>query len=646
MNDINANPLWKKIFIALCIAISIIMPVISQQYAQNGDEDVEAAYGRDIWNYYLNGDKQALNYDNAHPNLKGLEFYGGQFDVITEGIHRLFPSWNIMDVRHFMASIFGVLLILFTGLLAFRLSNKSWLAASLSFLLLLFSPRIFGESMNNGKDIPFATGMVMGVYFLIVLLQNIGEQRSKLWKESLGLALSWAIVFGMRSAGGLLFFAYAAFIVIVWFYFNKAHRTLLFAQGAKLAKRMALFVIGAFILGFIIGLLTWPFGLQDPIGNVMVTLKELSNRDIAIRVLFEGRYLPSNEMPWYYEIKWIFITSPIIVLIAFLCFFPLVGKISRAYGKFIPLILIFCALFPLLYIIYKKSTVYDTWRHVFFVYPFFVIMAALSIVTIQSFLKAKLQWVPLAVTLLGMAPALFWTVSAHPNQYVYFNEFAGGTKGAFGYYDLDYYLTSSKQSAQWILKNVKRPPNGKKIKVLTNMEGLDNYFGKDTSWIFIKYARYYERSQHDWDYYVTYGRFVSEWQLQNGKWPPANAVFTVSAGGVPIGVVLERKNHDVFAAYNAMQKNDFATAVTLYQNYLKTDSTDEMVYMNYAIALASTGRIDEAIAAMQSALALDPHQMNFYQVLSQIYKAKGDEQNAQQTLMKGQSIMAEQQMED
>jgi hypothetical protein len=622
------------------------MPAISSNFGQTGDEDVEAIYGRDIYNYWTKGDKQALNYDQHSwgANIKGMEFYGGMFDFGTEAIHQMFPSWHIMNIRHFVSSVFGALLMIFTGLIAYRLSHKKWMVAVLGLLFILFSPRIFGESMNNGKDIPFAAGFAMGLYYLIRILQDISI-KPNLWKEALLLGLSWGIVFGMRSAGALLFVGYVGIFLVVYYVFDKRAKAQLFEHKKGLLKKLLLYCIVACVIGYVLGILTWPFGLQSPVSNLFVALKEMTHRETVLRVLFEGKYTSSNKLPWYYEFKWIILTSPIIVLLLVAAFLVLLFRAIKTYSLFAVFLLLFSAVFPILYIIYKKSNVYDTWRHVFFVYPYWVIMAALAVDMLQSFLKEKLKWVPAAVAIAGLLPTMSWTVSAHPNQYVYFNAIAGGTKGAFGYYDLDYYLVSGKQSAEWVLRNVKRPPPGQKIKVLTNMEGMDFYLGKDTSWIYTTYARYYERNEKDWDYYITYGRFVSEWQLQNGKWPPANVVYSIDAGGVPIGVVLQSKSKDAYLAHEALKKNDFNTAASLYASYIKTDTSDEMVYYNYAVALASIGKMDEAIVALKSAIALNPTRPDFYQILSQIYKAKGDNANAQEAYNRAMAIMLQQQEE-
>lgn len=634
---------WKKAFLLLSVFVLILMPLLSHQYGQNGDENVEMIYGRDIWNYYAHGNKQALDYDNPpHPlggNIQGMQYYGGMFDIITEAISQLFPSWHLVDIRHFIASLLGALLITFTGLLTFRLSGKRWDLAFWASLFLLLSPRIFGESMNNGKDIPFALGMVAGLYYLVKLLQDASEKKHS-WEATIGLALSWAVLIGTRSAGALLFVMYAGLFSVFYYISNKASYAALKAQQGAGLKKILLYLLVAFLSGCLIGLLSWPYALQSPVHNFLMALSEMSNRTVNLRVLFEGTYMQSVEMPWYYELKWILISNPVVIILLALASLVLWPKFIKKYSLFTVVILFFAAAFPLAYIVYKNSTVYDTWRHVFFVYPFWVILATLSMDTLgRMFLGEKMRFVYLVV-LLALLPVIVWNIRSHPNQYVYFNEFVGGAKGAFGNYDLDYYQSTGNQTAAWILKNAQRPKDGKKLIVLSNMDGMDTYFRNDTSWISTGYCRYYERNQRDWDYYISYGRFVSSWQLQNDKWPPANTIYEVKVpGDVPVGIIMGRKSKESTLGYAAFNKQDFAQAIVHYERFLQADQSDEMVYFYYAVSLASMGHVNEAIVALNQAISLDASRPDFYDMLAKIYHITGDKAKEQDALTKMQMSM-------
>jgi tetratricopeptide (TPR) repeat protein len=632
----NQKYIWKKVFIILSIVIVILMPLLSRDYGQSGDEWLEMEYGRDVYDYFFNDGKQALDYTNRSLQYSGMHMYGGLFDYYTEIAHRLFPSVPILTLKHFFNALFGAVMMVFTGLIARRLSKK-WSIGTLALLFIFFSPRIFGESMNNPKDIPHACGYAIAIYGLVALLQDVNK---RFWWHCLLIGIGFGVTFGIRPPGGILQACYMLFFIGLYYILNKDFKAQLQAENKKLFKKMALGVGGALLLGFIIGLSAWPYGFESPIAHTLESITGLTNRDVVLRVMFEGLYQYSNNLPWYYEFKWICISNPVVVLVGVAMFIALIIPAIRHYSLFTVILVLFCAFFPLLYMIYKNSTVYDTWRHVFFVYIFWVVAGALGWDLISTFIKnEKLKILPVAIAILGLIPAITWTVRSHPNQYVYFNEFQGGVQGAFGYYDLDYYQNTGKQAADWILKNAKRVP-GRKLIVLSNMQGFNNYFAKDSSWISYDYARYGDRHKKEWDYYVTYGRFISPEQLQANNWPPKEAVHIIAIDETPLSAILykEDKNKLGVEANKALEARDFATAVTKYTEYIKKDASDESVFVSYAIALASTGQLEPSIAALKRATEIDPADPNNFRILAQLYQFKNDMANAQNAIIRAQEL--------
>ncbi len=630
---VNEPTYWKKIFIALSALILIMMPLLSSDYGQTGDEWIQIEYGKHIYDYFFNGDKQALDYSNKSFQMSHQEYYGGLYDFPMHMIHRWIPSVDILTLRHFFNALFGALLMLFTGLLARRLSGK-WMVGVLALLFMLFSPRIFGEGMNNPKDIPYATGFIIGIYFMVAYLQDLPK---KAWRNVIGMIIGWGIAFGVRAAGGILLFGYFVIFMSAYYFLNSSFKEMLMQDKQKQLKRTALQMLVVFIGGYLIGLAFWPWGQQSPIGNPMESLSGMTNREVSIAVLFEGSYVKSVEMPWYYELKWIFISNPIIILLGTVAFIPLIMKAKGKYGLWAVALILFGALFPILYMIYKNSTVYDTWRHVFFVYPFWVIASTLAFDTITDLIKSeKMKLLPYGIAVLGLLPAIIWTVKEHPNQYVYFNELVGGIEGANGVYETEYYQNSGKQAAEWIVENAKPKPNGEETLVRSSLSDFGRYYrdGKDSTWIAGDYGKYDDRHRLNWDYYVTYPRFKSAYKLENGLWPPKNAAYVVEAGGVPLCAVLKRESNASVEAFNAFQAKDYERAAKLYDEYIKVDPEDENVYRFSAVSLVSIGRVDEAIARAEKATQLDPSRPDFFEILYHLYKAKGDAAKAQQAYNK------------
>ena len=619
---------YKYIFIALSLIISIVMLTVSSQYGQSGDEWLHIIYGQDIWDYFTKDSKQALDYTAKGLQYSHVELYGGFFEFITEGFHRLFPSIPILNLRHFFNASFGILLMIFTGLLAAKISKK-WYVGIIALLFVVFSPKIFGESMNNPKDIPFAAGFVIGIYFIISFLIDFPNK----YKTNLvGLGLGFGLTLAVRPAGGFLLLVFIGLFTAYYYLINRKNVQSYFNEDKKLLKNVFTGIIIAFLGGYILGILFWPYGLENPFTAPLESLKVMANFSVQLKTLFEGEMMYSQTPKWYYEFKWIGITSPIIVILSCILFFVFIKKAIKEYGKFNSIVLIFSFLFPLLFMIYNKSTLYDTWRHVLFVYPFIVVLAALLFNLLLTNLVKGKPYLLILIAFITLLPEIIFSFKNHPNQVVYFNQLVGGINGAFGNYETDYYQNSGKQAGEWMIKNLKGKKKGK-IKVLTNMSGAggcDKYFANDTNWIGVDYGRWRERDHTDWDYFIAYSRFISSEMLLNKKWPPANVVHTVEADGVPLCVVIERKNKEDIIAFDSLQKNNFAFAAEKYANNLKLDQSNENIWYFYAISLANIGKFQDAIMAINKAIEIDPNSTpEWYQIASKLYAQIGDNQNAQ-----------------
>ncbi|MEO6832545.1 MAG: phospholipid carrier-dependent glycosyltransferase, partial [Chitinophagaceae bacterium] len=313
---------WRIVFIAISIIIAILLPILSKSYGQTGDEWLQMLYGRDIWDYFFNGDTQAMGYDKLLPRYHGMEaqfrgqeLYGGLFDFGTEILHRWFPSIPHLIIRHACNALTNVVLMISTGLIARRLSGR-WSVGVLALVLVIFSPRIFGEGMNNPKDIPFAAGFALAVYAVLAFLQD-GAKRK--WVHAVLLTLGFGLAFGVRAAGGLLFFAYLVAMLVLWLFFQKDAKTGWWSDK-KVRSNLTIVVIASLVAGYVIGLLAWPWGLDSPISHPIASLEGMTNRATKIHTLFEGTYQWNFAMPWYYELKWMLISNPISVVFGMILF--------------------------------------------------------------------------------------------------------------------------------------------------------------------------------------------------------------------------------------------------------------------------------------------------------------------------------------
>src|SRR5262249_54367797 len=99
----------------------------------------------------------------------------------------------------------------------------------------------------------------------------------------------------------------------------------------------------------------------------------------------------------------------------------------------------FAVLFPIAYVIWRRSILYDGIRHLLFVLP---VLVALAAVGWEAALTRTRGVARAAVALLlgvGIAEPIVFQWRNHPNQAVYFQPLVGGPSAMVGRFDLDYW---------------------------------------------------------------------------------------------------------------------------------------------------------------------------------------------------------------
>jgi tetratricopeptide (TPR) repeat protein len=583
----------------------------------NADDEYQNDYAVKLYDYYssFGQDTSALFVEKGN-----MHYYGGLFDLVTEVVNRAlgndYNDASYHAVRHVFNALFGVLVLLFTGLLARELGG--WRTGILALLLLFLSPRFLGHAMMNPKDIPFAAGNIMALYFLLRWLKDLPRLH---WPTLLGLAGGIAIAVSTR-AGGLLLFGYMGLFAGLHFLQTAGFKGL-FSQP-KLLGRYVASGLGIALAGYALAVLFWPYALQNPIANPLKALSEFSQLGIKIRVQFAGDNIMSDQTPWHYPLTWILRTVPLFILLGL----PLIALFYRRmlqqhYALGIHL-LAFAAAFPLVYIIYKNSLLHDGWRHVLFIYPPLVALTALAWRQTELWVgeRRNLRYALWAVLGLSMLePAVFiLRNTAYP--YVYFNPAAGGMKGAYGQYETDYWGTSVRQALQWMEKEGLIGENmTDTVRIASNNSyNLGRHIGKRYGGkVKTTYVRYAQRHDQPWDYAIFTSRYVRGPQLRNGIWPPpSQTLHQVTANGVPLAVVLQDKEGHGYRAQQAAKTGDWLTAEAEYLKDKELHPDSEMPWLGLANVYLNTQRPTQALEAAREALKIVPDNLGglFYEGLA------------------------------
>ncbi len=619
----NIDPsYYRLLFVLVTFVLLILMPKLSFDFGITGDEEVQKIYGEKILAYFeTNGeDKSALDYKN-------LYYYGGLFDYCAAWLNKNVGGFDEYELRHLLNAFVGFLMIFFTGLLAREVSN-SWRIAFFALLFMALSPRIFGHSMNNPKDIPFAAAYVFTLLHLIRFLKQLPNPGSK---TIVMLIIGIAAAINVR-VGGILLIAYFGLFTGLAYLLRPDLKTKL--SDFKHIGKIAGIGLTVAILAFFGGMLFWPYALQAPLSNPFKALSEMSNFSTSIRMLFEGSHLWSDELPWYYIPKWIAISAPLFTLFG-LILFSVFYVLKLKEIDYLPLMFIlFTAIFPVAYAVFKGSSLYDGMRHFLFIYPILAVLAAWG--WNELIVLKKMKWIGSGILVILLALPSYWMVKNHPYQYTYFNEIFGGTANAYAKYETDYWMNSIKNMSDWLIENDPRVKNGEEVLIYTNCSvPALHYLRHRFPNVRVGYTRYNDRGEKDGDYFMFISRFVNKDLMNNNAWPPAEVIYTEKAGGAVLGAISKRSAelYD-FKAAEAQKATDISKAIDFYTKETQQHPKNETAWLGLAnnyLQARDFPKAKEAIDAFQN---LSDTHINGLMALGLYYLNLGDNENAKVTLEK------------
>jgi len=619
---LREGSVWQLAFAAVALLLLVLMPMLSRNAAISGDEFTQYEYSKLTANYYqhmlggsidvdtnaLKGQKMiglaraaATEAPESLATLvdedKFMHLYGSSFDTFTTMIIRWLGTDQIFETRHFFNSLFGFLAVLFAALIIRRLTG-SWKYGFIGMLALFFTPRLLGESLNNPKDIPFAAGYIMAMYYMMRCFSGKKMRIS----HAIGLVLGIGLAISVRVGGLLLLpitvmYAGLQYINLIGLNnFLKFRWTNLWAHVKP--------VLAVLVLGYAAGVLPWPYALESPLEHPFKVLSEFSNYSTSLRQLYEGKLYDSDLLPSAYLARYLFITTPLFTLFGLLLFFVLQLMQSKKFSTDV-FLLLFAAVFPILYIYIQKSNVYGGLRQILFTIPPLVVLGVYGFYLLEQRIKSFRfagTAVPATAGLLLLLPASF-VARNHPLEYIYFNELSGGVKGAYGKYEMDYYLASLKPSSEWLIKEVISKNPEKKYTILTY--GMDHvrYYFRNYPNVHVGYTRYDDRSKVDWDYSIFYNAHMDKERLLNGFYPPAGTVYSPEVDGKPMGIVIQRLGKADLEGMKAYKVRSYPDALEQLKTSLKTDPNSCEVLTAIADSYFQMGQSDTALnqAMMDSA---------------------------------------------
>jgi len=429
MQILNANEFFfKRAAIVFFIGLFFIGCFTFSDYGVSNDEEAQRFIGEINYNFIKTGNSEEFL---ALGDYGAGKYHGPIFEIFlysAEKILNVTDSHHIYLLRHGLNFLTFFIATMFFYLLGLKFF-KSHGAALLCSVMLVVSPRIFAESFYNSKDLPMLCFCIIASYtaFLFIERQTIG------W--ALIHALCCGIVLDVRIMGLLLPLA------TMYLYVMQKHR-----------KTIPLLLFLSYTLGFTIAF--WPVLWLNPIYHFIEAFRQLSHFSLTANILYLGQLVSITNLPWHYLPVWISITTPICYSVLFLI--GLIFAIKNTYTNFSSTLPIQFSLFmfapPILAVIILNSTVYNAWRHVYFVYPYLLLIAVYGFTQLTKAIKKRLFVKIISFsTLSSILFVCTFMIINHPFQNVYFNSLAG--KNIRQNFELDYWGLSYKQGLEYILAN-------------------------------------------------------------------------------------------------------------------------------------------------------------------------------------------------
>ncbi|MBK9516334.1 MAG: glycosyltransferase family 39 protein [Anaeromyxobacter sp.] len=449
------RPAWLRWLLPALLGLLVLATF--RDYGYSWDESWQNRwYGQAVLRFLasLGADRSAVTTNNFY-------LYGGTFDAAAEllvGLSPLVPR----DTRHLANALAGLAGIAGCWALAGRLGGRA--AGAWAALFLAACAPWYGHMFINAKDIPFAAATT---WALVLCLRWAGEFPRPRPGTTLALGLVTGLALGVR-IGGALILLYLLLLALLL-----AVRGALQHRGGRMgdltahAPRLAASLLAVGGVAWAAMLVCWPAALLRPVAIPLEALRAASQFQWVGPLLWNGREVWSNDLPWSYLPVLFAVQLPEVLVVLFAASLgwgaltcwpwrrggPHPGAPAAALRPGLAL-LVLATLFPVGWAVAMGSTLYDNGRHFLFVLPPLACLAGLlwsRLVAAAAGRHAALG-LALPLALLGaLAPSTARMASLHPYEYAYLNAFAGGMPAGARRFDTEYWITSYREASRAVL---------------------------------------------------------------------------------------------------------------------------------------------------------------------------------------------------
>ena len=398
----------QKIVLAVIFtAFAIIGIWLAGDYGVAWDDHSQIEIGRQNYEY-------AIGISDSIFQSADL-YYGCAYELPVYFIQHFFNSFSTqIFVRHLITHFLFLFALYIFFKLLFKLF-KSFPLALIGLFILYLSPRIFAHSFFNTKDLPFLSFFIISIFTLWRLSEN---------PKDIKKLIIHAFISGFLIDIRVLGFLIPALTLGTLFLLALPKKEI-----RLLFKPMLIY--GFTTMAFIY--ILWPAMWSNPVMHLLHALYKMANFPWTSSTLLLGEMVVASNNPWYYIPLWIGISTPIYLLIFYILGLLFLTHDFLKNPDYLEnrrkLFILILACIPLdLFIIFLilQPTLYDGWRHLYFLMPLIIIGAIYGIKTLNAILSKNKYLFTISVGLLIIVIVIpvIKMIQLHPYQQVYFNELA------------------------------------------------------------------------------------------------------------------------------------------------------------------------------------------------------------------------------
>ena len=379
-------------------------------------------------------------------------YHGVVFDLplaLIEVVFKIDDSKEYFHLRHLLTFLlFFVSSIFFYKLLLNRFLNYN--IALIGTLFFVLSPRIYGHSFFNNKDLVFLSLITIALFFCFKSLEKIT------YKNLLIFSLFSAICTSSRILG---IFLPVSFIIFYALSFLSNYKNI----------NYLVHIIFFCITYYLFLIIFWPALWSNPIENFFSAYEYFvyMGGDFDKKTFFNGEFINVNFVPNNYIFTWILITTPILYIALFI--FGYFQIFKRFFIKFInikinkpyydlwrgpnekkDLFILFNITAIILYWITFNVLLYTGWRQIYFINIFLVYISTFAFYKISINLKSKnKKQIQFTLVVFYLIFVVYKMIAYHPYQNLYFNSFFDDE--AHKKFEIDYWGLSGKKFLEDVL---------------------------------------------------------------------------------------------------------------------------------------------------------------------------------------------------